>query len=195
MHDLELRRRVRLLMQRTNLRYPSDRRRDHRVPFPYPIHVTPCDEGSEGLCTGTQTWLVFGKHLAERGLDFYHKGSLVERHVVASFEWQRDRWVSFLLALDWCRFNPYRLYETGGRFLGVVETPPKRQLKEATWGFEADIVANHHGSTPVRSERPAEHHVKDDPDRSSREVLVPSFDACPATLGSQWRGPWTTGEP
>lgn len=195
MHDLELRRRVRLLMQRTNLRFPSDRRRDRRVPFPYPIHITPCVDGADGVC-GERTWLVFGKHLAERGLDFYHRGSLAARQVIASFECQRDRWVSFALSLDWCRFNRHRWYETGGRFVGVAESPSRRQLEDALWGFEAESASELPSSSDwAEWSRPIAVGVTDDVNRTSREVLVPSFGACFATLGSQWRDPWATGNP
>jgi hypothetical protein len=99
----------------------SDRRTDRREPFPYPIYITPLAE--DGSAQTDETIVVLGKHLSERGLDFYYQAPLPYRRVVASWECSNGRWLAMILDLRWCRSNRHGWYENGGRFLQVVESP------------------------------------------------------------------------
>jgi hypothetical protein len=120
--DQQIRQRVqRILRQHRWQRVERDRRDDRREPFPYPIHVTPVSEG--GLPLTDETIVVLGKHLSERGLDFYYEAPLPHRRVIVSWENSDGTWLALLLDLRWCRSTKYGWYENGGRFLQVVPSP------------------------------------------------------------------------
>jgi len=97
----------------------SEKRTDVRIPYPYPVYLQPSDKN--GLVQQEKTTIVLGRHLAERGLDFFHKDPLPHRHMIASFQFDHGNWISFVMALNWCRFNRYGWYDTGGRFLMVAD--------------------------------------------------------------------------
>ncbi len=120
--DQQIRQRVqRVLRQHRYQRVGRDRRHDHREPFPYPIHVTPLSQ--EGCPLSDATIVVLGKHLSERGLDFYCEAPLPYRRVIVSWESGDGGWLALLLDLRWCRSTKYGWYENGGRFLRVVPSP------------------------------------------------------------------------
>ncbi len=102
-----------------------ERRRDHRIAFPYPIHLVPL--GDDGRPHSATPIIVFGKHLSERGLDFYHREPLPYRRMIASFACGSERWIGLVLALSWCRFNRFGFYDNGGRFLQVTNSPLNKQ--------------------------------------------------------------------
>jgi hypothetical protein len=120
--DQLIRRQVEQLFQaRYSVSVANNRRRDHREPFPYPIYITPVD--ANGKTTIEETIVVLGKHLSERGIDFYHEAPVPYRRVIASIEHKDGRWLGFLLDLRWCRSNKHGWYENGGRFLQVADPP------------------------------------------------------------------------
>jgi hypothetical protein len=98
----------------------AERRREKRYPYPYPLHLTPLD--ADGFPDAERTFVVIGKHLSERGIDFYCSRPLPERRVVASLD-SASGWVGLVLELAWCRFNRHGWYDNGGRFLAVVRSP------------------------------------------------------------------------
>jgi hypothetical protein len=98
-----------------------ERRRDSRYPYPYPIHLTPI--GADGQPEALRTFVVIGKHLSSRGVDFYFRLPLPERRVIASLDCGREGWIGLLLELAWCRFSRHGWYDNGGRFLAVVTSP------------------------------------------------------------------------
>ncbi len=108
----------------------SDRRGDRREPFPYPIHVTPI--GEDGSALINETIVVLGKHLSERGLDFYYQAPLPYRRVIASWECSNGHWLAMTMDLKWCRSNRHGWYENGGRFLQVVDSPMAHQADVAS---------------------------------------------------------------
>jgi hypothetical protein len=139
--DQKIRQRVRIVLQASHQasRIACDRRSDHRIPFPYPVHVTPVD--ASGAPETGETFVVLGKHLSECGLDFYCQMPIPHRRVVASWECGAGRWISLLLDLTWCRSNHHGWYENGGRFLQVVESPlgnDSEQGLDEEVDFEAD---------------------------------------------------------
>jgi len=99
----------------------SERRRENRCPFPYLIHLTPV--GADGVSPAGQTIVVVGKHLSERGLDFYHPKPLPHRRMIVSLQTAGGQWLGFLIDLSWCRFTEQGWYESGGRFLQSVLSP------------------------------------------------------------------------
>ncbi len=99
----------------------GDRRCDRREPFPYPIHITPLAD--DGSILKEETIVVLGKHLSERGLDFYYEAPLPYRRVITSWECRDGSWLALMLDLRWCRSMRHGWYENGGRFLQVVPSP------------------------------------------------------------------------
>jgi hypothetical protein len=99
----------------------SDRRCDRREPFPYPLDITPI--AADGRVLHDETIVVLGKHLSERGLDFYYQAPLPYRRVVASWECPDGDRPALLLDLRWCRCTKRGWYENGGRFLQVLTAP------------------------------------------------------------------------
>ena len=98
-----------------------DRRREHRYPFPYLVHLTPV--GEDGITPEGETTVVVGKHLSQRGLGFYHPKPLPHRRMIAAMESGGGTWIAFLIDLTWCRFTRQHWYESGGRFLQSVPPP------------------------------------------------------------------------
>lgn len=98
-----------------------ERRLEKRHAFPYPVYLTPV--GRDGLTASGDTIVVLGKHLSERGFDFYHRDPLPFRRAIVSFETGRGKWLGVLLDLSWCRFGRHGWYDNGGRFLSIVPSP------------------------------------------------------------------------
>lgn len=99
-----------------------DRRSQRRYPFPYLVRLTRV--GPDGLSPTEESIVVVGKHISERGLGFYHAIPLTDRRMIASFETSTGEWIAFLLDIHWCRFTKGGWYESGGRFLRTVPSPP-----------------------------------------------------------------------
>jgi len=109
-----------------NTLYPqndlTERRSENRYPFPYLVQLRPVAE--DGINPGGETVVVVGKHLSERGLGFYHPKPLPHRRMIASLETGSGQWMGFLIDLSWCRFIKQGWYESGGRFIRLVESSP-----------------------------------------------------------------------
>jgi hypothetical protein len=99
----------------------SERRREKRHPYPYPIHLTPY--GDDGRPRPDRTFVVIGKHLSDHGLDFYCRQPLAAKRVIASLDGGREGWIGLVLELSWCRFGRHGWYDNGGRFLARVASP------------------------------------------------------------------------
>lgn len=99
----------------------SERRREKRHPYPYPIYLTPI--GRDGRTPEGKTFVVVGKHISDHGLDFYHREPLPYRRVIASLACGSGQWVGLLMDLSWCRFCRHGWYDNGGRFLGSAASP------------------------------------------------------------------------
>lgn len=99
-------------------RHVSDRRRDHRTAFPHLLTLTPIEDHS--LAVTGQAVTVVGKHLAARGLDFYHTQPLTFKRAIVTFESDLDLDTHFVVNLAWCRFLRPGWYDSGGRFTHIV---------------------------------------------------------------------------
>ena len=139
--DQQVRVRVQQVLQFFRYRpHAADRRCDRREPFPYPIHVTPVAE--DGSAILEETIVVLGKHISERGLDFYYRAPLPYRRVIASWECCDGRWLALVLDLRWCRSNRHGWYENGGRFLQAVGSPLEHDAKSMVTGESEQRVAS-----------------------------------------------------
>lgn len=98
-----------------------DRRRDSRVPFSHLLTLTPVDITAMGLKISGEPVTVAGKHLAGRGIDFYHSSPLEFKRAIVSIE-QEELGLDahFVLNIEWCRFLRPGWYDSGGRFTHVV---------------------------------------------------------------------------
>lgn len=97
----------------------KERRRGARRPFPFPVSLIPV--APDGQVADGKEIVVLGKQLSERGLDFYHREPLPYRRMIAAFE-SGGRQIRLLIDLTWCRFNRYGWYDSGGRFLDMVDS-------------------------------------------------------------------------
>ena len=98
-----------------------ERRRERRLAYPYPIHLTPFDANGEP--DPGRTFVVIGKHLAAHGIDFYCPQPVAERRVIASLDCGHEGWIGLVVELAWCRFSRHGWYDNGGRFIAVVPSP------------------------------------------------------------------------
>ena len=99
----------------------SERRKEKREAYPYPIYLTPV--AKDGTIQIEETVVALGKHLSELGFDFYHREPLPFRRVIVSFEMGSNRFSGMLLDLNWCRFSRHGWYDNGGRFIAAVASP------------------------------------------------------------------------
>jgi hypothetical protein len=117
-----IRRQVHSLLSGMYPQQPSvERRSSLRFAYPQLLRVT--STLADGHTPGDRKMVVVGKTLSEGGLGFFHEQPLVDRRVIVSLSTPENEPVSFLLDITWCRFTTMGWYESGGRFLEVVETP------------------------------------------------------------------------
>ena len=95
----------------------SERRREHRTPYPYLIKLAPA--AADGQPAADEEIVVVGKHLSTGGIDFYHREPIPHRWMIAWLE-SGGQLHSVLVELLWCRFNKQGWYENGGRFVRLV---------------------------------------------------------------------------
>ncbi|MDZ4820786.1 MAG: hypothetical protein SGJ20_17615 [Planctomycetota bacterium] len=98
----------------------QDRRRDVRYPYPHLIYITAVGDDD---CPMEESLVVTGKHLSEGGLSFYHPEPISYRRVIASLDTGNGKFLGILLDLCWCRFTRQGWYESGGRFIRIVQSP------------------------------------------------------------------------
>lgn len=94
----------------------NEKRKDRRIAFPSLLTLTPLDD-IQPITVG-EPIAVVGKHLASRGLDFYHRDALPFKRAIVSFEdtpWD----IHLLLQVSWCRFLRPGWYDSGGRFTHI----------------------------------------------------------------------------
>ena len=98
-----------------------ERRKEQRYAYPHPIVLTPL--AADNRTPTDEAIVVAGKHLSESGLGFFHPSPLPYRRVIASLETPEGGKMAFMMDLNWCRFSRHGWYESGGKFIDVVESP------------------------------------------------------------------------
>jgi hypothetical protein len=98
-----------------------DRHSESRYPYPRLVHLTPVI--ADGLTATGESFIVAGKDLGDGGLSFYHPEPINNRRAIASLEVAPGKWIGLLIDLSWCRFTRLGWYESGGRFLRIVQSP------------------------------------------------------------------------
>jgi hypothetical protein len=111
-----------LIAQSKSDSHRPQRRRDERIPYPNLLEAVPV--ATDGAVLTEESMTVVGKHLSERGLDFYCQEPIPYRRMIIRLEGPDDQHVWMLIDLTWCRFNRLGWYDNGGRFLQVVDGPP-----------------------------------------------------------------------
>ena len=97
----------------------DDRRHDKRFPFPQLLTLTPIDDSVIEVSGDSVT--VAGKHLAGRGIDFFHSFPLTFKRAIVSFDGDCfDLDAHFVLNISWCRFLRPGWYDSGGRFTHIL---------------------------------------------------------------------------
>jgi len=109
----------RVLWSSCQARVPTERRRGRRHPFPRRIYLTPVHPDRPN--DPNATIVVLGKHISDRGLDFYSYQPLPFRRAVVSFPCADGEDIRLLMDLTWCRFCGHGWYENGGRFLHPMD--------------------------------------------------------------------------
>ncbi len=97
-----------------------DRRAKPRHPYPHLIRITPTSRDGEPC---SQSLHVVGKHISQDGIGFFHHESLPYRYIVAEFGMPNDQAVEVLVNLVWCRFIYDGWYDSGGRFVRLMDSP------------------------------------------------------------------------
>lgn len=110
----------RFLGQLINRGVQHERRLHTRLPFPMLVRLTPVDPRTQEPLA--DSIVVVGKNVSEEGLGFYHQDPLPYRRAIIVLEDNAGRSVSLLIDLSWCRFTRQGWYDSGGRFLQIVET-------------------------------------------------------------------------
>lgn len=128
--DPKVRKAVRGLLSRLSPLVARDRRRYARQPMPMLLELTPVD--AQTLEPVGSPMVVVGKSLSEVGIGFFHQHAIPYRRALVRMETlptepqdvtepEKDDAV-FLVDLSWCRYTRFGWYESGGRFLKVIET-------------------------------------------------------------------------
>jgi hypothetical protein len=100
-------------------RVVGERRLDQRYPYPNLIPLIPVDENT--LQPIGEPLVVVGKHLSQRGLDFFHNAPIPYRKMIAQLTTEDGPTCELLLDLTWCRFVGGGWYDNGGTFTQVVD--------------------------------------------------------------------------
>jgi hypothetical protein len=101
------------------LRIATERRRESRYAYPYPIQLLPADRTEE--LGEANPLVVVGKHLSNHGVDFYSAHPISFRRAIVRFTCSGGPDVRLLMDLTWCRFCGHGWYENGGRFLQAMD--------------------------------------------------------------------------
>jgi hypothetical protein len=89
--------------------------------FPYSRLIALTALNSQTGFTPEQSSYVVGKHLSPLGLDFFHHAPIPQRFAIISLELAAEQFVHLLMKITWCRFLRGNWYDSGGRFLKLVE--------------------------------------------------------------------------
>jgi hypothetical protein len=84
------------------------------------MELTPVDADT-GEAVGSPL-IVVGKSLSEQGIGFFHQHALPYRHAIVRVEDGPENDLTLLVDLAWCRYTRFGWYESGGRFLKVVDS-------------------------------------------------------------------------
>jgi hypothetical protein len=91
--------------------------------FPYPRLITLTPLNGYGVALLEPPVQIVGKHLSPLGLDFFHHAPIPQRYGIISLDLTAEQSILMLMKITWCRFLRGNWYDSGGRFLKLVEWP------------------------------------------------------------------------
>lgn len=103
-------------METTNSRW--DRRTENRIPFPYPMFLTP--QVTQSGPTESDAMMVIGRDISYSGLRFYHHEPLEFQSATIQLAQDNQSEQQLLLKLKWCRFIHAGWYESGGQLVRLL---------------------------------------------------------------------------
>lgn len=97
-----------------------ERRSSHRIAYHRPMLVTPLDDRAAQPAGAAM--MVTARDISLSGVSFTHGDPLTCRAVVCTFEpHEDDACESVVVRLTWCRFTRQGNYQSGGKFVKLVE--------------------------------------------------------------------------
>ena len=90
-----------------------------RTPYPNLVGLTPLQ--NESLRDMGEPFYVVGKRIGLGGIDFFHNEKIEFHYALASFERCENDLVHFILKISHCKFRRPGWYESGGRFVKLVQ--------------------------------------------------------------------------
>ena len=103
-----------------------ERRDRDRSPVQMLIYVTPAafdGRNVEPLEDGECEMLAVTRDVSLRGVGFTHDEPFQAHYAIVTFDLLDEDAVSLLLEVRWSNLESDNLYMSGGRFLGITETP------------------------------------------------------------------------
>jgi len=96
-------------------------RRWHHIRYTIPVTITPLDDRTEEPIG--QPKLVRGRDISQGGVSFTHDHPLPFRKAALTFPLEEGSVASFVVRLNWCRFNRDGGYHSGCRFVRTIASP------------------------------------------------------------------------
>ena len=103
----------------------------HRMRYDRPAVLTPLDEKRGGLLDGHK--IISGRDISPSGFSFTHLDPLPCRRAIITFAFEKESqpWDAVILRLSWCRFTRAGIYQSGGKFVSLTNSPlPANQILE-----------------------------------------------------------------
>ena len=94
------------------------RRSQERVPFPRLVECNALED--DGMTLNGDRFYVVGKNLAPLGFDFFHQAPIPNRYAIVTMPLGQHL-ITFQIKISWCRFLKPGWYDSGGRFVKVLD--------------------------------------------------------------------------
>jgi hypothetical protein len=104
----------------------SERRARRRIHMRRVAYITPVImEGAtlRRVKTGSDSSVAYTTDVSINGMGFTHDEPLATRHAIVTFDLLDDEPVSLVIEIKWSHCRAHRWYCSGGKFIGVTETP------------------------------------------------------------------------
>jgi hypothetical protein len=101
----------------------------HRMRYDRPAVLTPLDEKRGGLLDSHK--IISGRDISPSGFSFTHLDPLPCRRAIITFAFEKESqpWDAVILRLSWCRFTRAGIYQSGGKFVSLTNSPlPANQV-------------------------------------------------------------------
>ena len=98
----------------------------HRMRYDRPAVLTPLDDKS-GILSDAHK-IISGRDISPSGFSFTHLDPLPCRRAIITFAFEKESqpWDAVILKLSWCRFTRAGIYQSGGKFVRLTNSPCRR---------------------------------------------------------------------